>query len=178
VSFRPTKLAALAAVFATSAAIGQWEIEADPLAYGASGFSAHVARRLDHGAMRLQLGVFGADVPAWLHGEDDFDLRVRGVTAKVDYFPSGRGRGFFVGADADYSRLRYRLDQTREAVERNITGIGPRVGYRFEPSTRLYVTPWISIRYLLNADDVVISGRRFEVSDFAIFPTVHLGWQF
>src|SRR5690606_3646922 len=91
----------------TAPAAAQWEVEFDPLAYMVDGYSAHVARSADSSTMRLQLGVFGADVPEWLHGEDDFDLRVRGVTVKLDYFLSDDLRGFFVGIDADYSNLRY-----------------------------------------------------------------------
>jgi hypothetical protein len=171
-------MATLVAGLGATPAVAQWEAEADPLAYVVSGFSAHVARRVSGGVVRVQLGVFGADVPEWLHGEPDFDLRTRGVTFKADYFFAGKAIGAFVGVDADYSRLRYRLVETREAAERNLTGFGPRVGYRFEPGERLYVTPWVSLRYLFNSEDVVISERRVSQNNYAVFPTVHVGWRF
>ena len=47
-----------------AAAHAQWETEADPIAYALNGFSLHVARELPDGRDRLQVGVFGADVPA------------------------------------------------------------------------------------------------------------------
>lgn len=175
---RRVTVAALLAASTPAPLLAQWEAEADPLAYMVDGFSAHVARRVDDGRIRVQLGVFGADVPEWLHGEDDFDLRVRGVTVKVDYFFAGRTSGPFIGLDADYTKLRYSLEGSPETVERNLTGFGPRFGYRFEIGEHLYVTPWISVRYLFNAEDVVISGRQFSQDDYAVFPTVHLGWRF
>jgi hypothetical protein len=158
-------------------AAAQWEAEADPLAYAVNGYSAHLARQIDDGGMRVQLGVFGADVPEWLHGEDGWNLRARGVTLKVDFFFAGQATGIFIGLDADYSRLRYQLRRTRDASERNITGLGPRMGYRFEFGDRLYVTPWMSFRYLFNTRDVTLSGRRFRTDDHAIFLTIHLGWR-
>lgn len=162
----------------TASAAPRWEVEADPLAYIVNGFSAHVARNLGESRMRLQLGVFGADVPDWLHGEDDFDLRVRGVTMKVDYFLAERSRGLFIGMDADYSRLRYRLQETRVATQRNLLGVGPRAGYRLEIGQNLYATAWVSVRYLFNADDVTVSDKRFSQDRYAIFPAVHVGWRF
>jgi hypothetical protein len=178
VLLRRLAIIALLSALAPGPAAAQWEVESDPLAYAVNGFSAHLARQIDDGRMRVQLGVFGADVPGWLHGEDGWALRARGVTLKVDYFFAGRAGGMFIGLDADRSRLRYQLRRTREASERNVTGLGPRMGYRFEFGERLYVTPWISVRYLFNARDVTLSGRRFSNDDYAIFPTVHIGWRF
>lgn len=45
------------------------EIEADPAAYALEGYSAHLAHSLDEGRTRLQVGLFAADVPDWLHGK-------------------------------------------------------------------------------------------------------------
>ncbi|RFA25589.1 hypothetical protein CAI21_18880 [Alkalilimnicola ehrlichii] len=159
-------------------AAAQWELEADPFAYAVNGFSAHIAHQLYDGSMRVQLGVFGADVPEFFHGDDDFDLRVRGVTAKADYFFSGVTQGIFAGLDVDYSRTRYRLEETRETAHQNGWAVGPRIGYRFEFGNHFYVTPWVSLRYHINQDDIVISGQRYREDRYSIFPTVHLGWRF
>lgn len=140
-----------------------------------NGFSAHLARQIYDGKMRVQIGVFGADVPEWLHGQEDWDLRARGVTMKADYFFRGRAKGLFIGLDTDYSGLRYRLRVTRETSERNATGLVARTGYRFEIGDRFYVTPWMSVRYLCNS--VTLSGRRFSKDDYAISMTFHLGWR-
>lgn len=156
----------------------QWEVEADPFAYLVNGYSGHIARQILEGNVRLQAGVFAADVPSVFHGEDDFDLRVQGVTLKADYFFSGNTQAWFIGLDGDYTEVRYRLKVTRESTTRHISGFGPRTGYRFEFGDNIYVTPWISIRYLFNAKDVVISDNEFSEDNIAIFPTVHLGWRF
>ncbi|MCC5809667.1 MAG: hypothetical protein JJU06_04760 [Ectothiorhodospiraceae bacterium] len=156
----------------------QWELEADPFAYLVDGYSAHVAKVLGEGQWRLQLGAFGAEIPEWFHGDDDFELRTRGVTLKVDYFPSGGASGFFVGADADAQRVRYRLDETGQTRRQTLAALGPRIGYRFEFGQHLYVTPWVSVRYVFNADDVSIAGNRFREQSYTIFPTAHIGWRF
>lgn len=160
------------------AAHAQWEVETDPFVYLVDGYSAHLAYRLPLERFRLQLGVFGADVPEWLHGNDDFELRTRGTTLKVDYFFSSDMNGFFIGLDSEYSRSRYRLKETGETEYQEGVGLGPRVGYRFVYGENLYVTPWVSVRYLFNAEDVTIDDSRFESDRYSIFPTAHIGWRF
>jgi hypothetical protein len=85
---REHRLAVLAVALTTVpvAAHAQWEIEADPIAYGLKGFSGHLGRQVAGGAGRLQIGVLGADVPEAWHGNDGVTQRARGVTATADYF--------------------------------------------------------------------------------------------
>ena len=44
---------------------------------------------------------------------------------KIDYFPIRPLGGLFVGADSNYSRVRFELDQTHERRYRNLAGPGP-----------------------------------------------------
>ena len=156
----------------------RWEMETDPTAFALKGFSAHIGHPIFDGKLRLQLGGFGAETPEWIHGNRGFTENSRGATFKVDYFVLRPLFGLFVGADSNYSRVCYELDQNHERTYRNIGGLGPRVGYRFNAGQHFYVTPWISLDYQFNARDVTISGRTFRDSRVSVFPAVHLGWRF
>ena len=92
----------------------------------------------------------------------------------------------FLGEEATYCiggrfglrQLRKELDQTHERTYRNIVGLGPRVGYRFNLGKRLYIGPWVSVGYQFNAKDVTISGKMFHEDWYSLFPAAHLGWKF
>lgn len=171
--------AAASLLLIPAAAHAQWEVEADPIAYGLGGFSVHGARELPGGRERLQVGVFGADVPAAWLPNDAFTERARGVTVKFDYFLRDRPAGMFVGVDGDYSREDYGLKRTGASTSRNFFGLGPRIGYRFDVGRHFYVTPWFSAVYEFNVqDDVVLSGERFDQQKYSLFATVHAGWRF
>lgn len=156
----------------------QWEAEADPTAYALKGYSAHVGHPIFNGRSRLQIGAFGAETPGWINGNSSFTEDSRGVTLKFDYFPLRPLGGLFLGAESNYARVRYELNQTHERTYRNIVGLGPRVGYRFNFGKHLYVSPWVSVDYQFNAKDVTISRKIFHESRYSVFPAVHLGWRF
>jgi hypothetical protein len=137
----------------------------------------HVGHSIRDGRSRLQFGAFGAETPEWIHGNSGFTEDSRGVTFKVDYFPVRPLSGLFVGADSNDSWVRYELDQTHERTYRNIAGLGPRIGYRFNFGKYLYVSPWVSLDYQFNAKDVTISGKIFHETRYNVFPAVHLGWK-
>ncbi|MCH8542155.1 MAG: hypothetical protein LAT61_01170 [Alcanivorax sp.] len=160
------------------AASAHFEMEADPFAYLVNGHSIHAAYLFEGGHWRMQLGSFSADVPRWLHGNDRFEVDVSGVTFKVDYYTSGQGRGWFFGGDVDRTRARYRLRSSGEKASDVMAGFGPRAGYRFQMNENLFISPWISVRYLFNVDDIEISGQRYDQDRISIFPTVHIGWRF
>lgn len=162
----------------TFTAQAQWEVESDPTAYALKGFSAHVGHPIFDGRVRLQAGTFGAETPEWMHGNSGFTEYSSGGTFKIDCFPLRPVSGLFVGADSNYSRVRYELDQTHERAYRNLVGFGPRVGYRFNVGKHLYVSPWLSVDYQFNAKDVSISGKTFHEKEYSVFPAVHLGWRF
>lgn len=156
----------------------RWEVEADPTAYALKGFSAHVGRPVFDGRLRWQAGAFGAETPQWIHGNSGFTEDSRGGTFKIDYFPLRPLSGLFVGADSNYSRVRYELEETHERIHRNIIGLGPRVGYRFNVGQHLYLSPWASLDYQFNAKDISISAKTFHEKRYSVFPAVHVGWRF
>lgn len=153
---------------------GQVEVEADPIAYAANGFSLHVARVL--GSARLSVGTFGADVPEWMHGNDDWSFSVRGAGVKMDYLGS-RADGWFVGVDGGYMRMTY--GSGGESVKRDQVAAGMRGGYRLDIGrSGLYLAPWVGVSYGFGGGDVEIGDQRFDHSPITIFPTVHVGWRF
>lgn len=156
----------------------QWEVESDPTAYALNGFSAHVGHPVFDGRLRLQVGAFGAETPEWIHANSGFTEDSRGGTFKIDFFPLRPLSGLFVGADSNYSQVRYELEETHERTYRNMVGLGPRVGYRFNVGKHLYLSPWASLDYQFNAKDVSISGKTFHEKKYSLFPAVHVGWRF
>jgi hypothetical protein len=161
---------------APARAAAQVEIEIDPLAYAFNGFSLHAAKVL--GQVRVNVGTFGIDVPRFLHSNDDWDARMRGVGVKFDYLGQSID-GLFVGADAGYMRMKYSPEGDPRDVRRDEIGVGIRTGYRI-PIGRsgLYAAPWAGLQYTFNGDDVIVDGRAFERRQLVVFPTVHIGWRF
>jgi hypothetical protein len=156
----------------------QSEIEADPVAFALRGYSVHVGKVIQ-GENRLQVGTFGYEMPKFYGGNQQFTRRGNGVTIKYDRFLDGRTKGLFIGADADFTRTRYTLDATKERTYRNDFTIGPRIGYRFEIGSHLYITPWFACGYVFNSGTpVILSNQKFDRSSFGFFPTVHIGWRF
>lgn len=165
-------------VLLSATANAQWEAEVDPTAYALKGFSAHVGRPIFAGRLRLQAGAFGAETPEWIHGNSGFTEYSSGGTFKVDCFLLRPLSGLFVGLDSNYSRVRYELDQTHERRYRDMVGLGPRVGYRFDVGNHFYMSPWFSVDRQFNAKDVSISGKTFHEKEYSLFAAVHLGWRF
>jgi hypothetical protein len=158
------------------AAAAQVEVEADPLAYAAGGFSLHVAKVL--GPTRLNVGVFGADIPRWVHGNDGWDSTMRGVGLKWDYIRAGSD-GFFVGLEGGYMWMEYTRLSEGEGAKRDVVGLGMRAGYRFPLGERgLYIAPWAGVGYNFDGDAVVVGGEEFGRSRVMFFPTIHIGWRF
>ena len=57
-------------------------------------------------------------------------------------------------------------------------GLGVHVGYRIAIVDRLYATPWIGVGYQFGASDVMLGGATFKANPIAVFPAIHLGYQF
>jgi hypothetical protein len=159
-----------------SVATSQVEVEVDPIAYAASGFSLHVAKVL--GSVRLNVGTFGADVPSWFHGNEGWASTMRGAGVKLDHV-GATSTGFFVGVEGGYMRMDYRLLSEGETVKRDVVGVGVRGGYRLPLGGRgLYMAPWVGVGYNFDGPAVEVGGEEFERSPISIFPTVHIGWRF
>lgn len=163
---------------ATSRAAAQIEVESDPFAWVLSGFSLHGAAAL--GPVRLSVGTFGVDVPEFFHGNDDWDVVVRGGTVKLDWVGSSTD-GLFAGLDGQYARTRYTYTpETGEPrVNRDGVGLGVRGGYRLPlGGSGLFVVPWMSVSYSLDGRDVTVAAETFDRGRVTVFPTVHVGWRF
>lgn len=163
------------AAIAPSRGAAQVEVEVDPFAYALGGFSLHVAGFL--GSQRFSVGTFGIDVPRFLHGDDDWSVVMRGAGIKWDFLGADSD-GFFLGADANYMRMSYTLDEAARTEKQDEYTVGLRGGYRWPIGrSRFYLTPWIGVGYS-SGDDVTIEGSTFEHSPINVFPTVHVGWRF
>lgn len=154
-----------------------FDIDIDPIAYTLNGFSIHGGYTT--GAWRFDLGMFGLDIPEWLHGNENFEASFIGAGWKVDRFFKGHADGFFAGIEGNISRMDVTHKASNSDKDQVGTSIGIRGGYRWNPGLgKLFVTPWMSLGYNINSKDIVIEGDSFEATDFQLFPTVHIGWAF
>ncbi|MEX0662371.1 MAG: hypothetical protein WEA58_02700 [Balneolaceae bacterium] len=154
-----------------------FDIDVDPIAFALNGFSFHGGYIT--GAYRYDLGVFGLDIPEWLHGNENFSTSFVGAGWKVDRFLKGYADGFFAGIDGGISRLTVTHAATDTDKDRLQYMLGIRGGYRWHTGLgNLFVTPWLGLGYVLNAEDIEIEGDVFESSAFTPFPTIHIGWKF
>lgn len=172
------RLCALVPMLLASPTFANWDVELDPAAFFMHGASLHVARESNRGNIRVQLGFTGFHVPDSYHDQEGFDLRNRSLSFKVDYFFAGQTQGFFAGLDSDYAERRYRSQITLESEERKRGSLGPRIGYRWEVGDYWYVTPWVSVNYIIDANDIVINEQTFEQDSYDIRPAIHVGWRF
>lgn len=161
----------------TPVAAQQLDVEIDPIAYGLDGFSVHTAYGVN--GWRFDLGVYGLTLPEAIHGNEGLSAKFVGAGWKVDRFLKGGSEGAFVGIDGGVSRKEIGDVDTRETAHRVEYAMGGRIGYRWMTGLgNLYVTPWVGLGYVLNAEDVVLNGKVFENSAFQPFPTIHVGWRF
>lgn len=151
-----------------------FEVEIDPLAYFMKGYSLHGAVTFDRS--RVDLGVFGLEVPQAVHGNDNYKYSFTGFGLKYDIFGS-KLDGVFFGIDGGYVRGRFEHTPTGEVIYRDQFGIGPRIGYRFG-ADGLYISPWISVSYVFGGKEVKLGGETFQSPPIQIFPTVHIGYRF
>ncbi len=155
----------------------QFDIEIDPIAYALKGFSVHGGYLIE--AWRIDLGIYGLEIPEAVHGNDGFDSKFFGTGWKLDRFFKGQPDGFFVGVDGGVSRLQVTHQGSNQKANRIEYSLGVRIGYRWNTGlASLYITPWLGLGYTLNAKNLTVNGETFENSAFQPFPTVHVGWKF
>lgn len=152
------------------------DVEIDPTAYAASGYSLHAG--IGYRRLRVDLGAFALRLPELFHGNSDYTVRMNGYGIKVQYFVASEHRGGFVGADAAVTDVLSQLHGTDMARRQRLVGLGVELGWRFALPLGFYATPWLGVSYNFNAHDVTLQGKEFSLSPVVIFPAVHLGFCF
>jgi hypothetical protein len=151
------------------------EMDGDPAAFFVDGFSLHVAALGPW--HRIDFGCYAVDEPGFLHGNDGWNVELRGYEASWETFFSGDG-GLFAGLGAHLVIRTYALAGTGLAEERHQLLVGPHVGWRFWLGPHFYLEPWLALMYAYRGDAVTLAGKTFDDHPYAIFPTVYAGWRF
>ncbi len=153
------------------------DFEIDPIAFALQGFSLHSGIRLHH--FRIDLGVFGLQMPKALTNNDRFRTRFAGFGAKLDYRFFGAGDGPFVGIDFGAARVSAVHESSSLSESHYEFTVAARVGYEFDIYRGFYVVPWVSLGYRIGGRDVTVAGDTLAGSSaLSVFPTVHLGYRF
>jgi hypothetical protein len=165
-------------VIDTKGSIAQgFEVEADPLAYLLKGWSIHTGYSIE--SWRFSLGTFGIDLPESIHGNEGFDSYMKGAGVSSDFFFSRYTEGLFIGANTGF--MHFKIKNTDDGATATLIAYNPglRVGYRWNTGLgRLYVTPWFSLNYILNAKTLNVGNSTYTMNTWQPFPTVHIGWRF
>lgn len=152
------------------------DLETDPLAFAMGGYSLHVGIGWER--LRLDLGAFAMDLPAFVHGNDGFDSSFDGFGFKLQYFLFDDQRGGFVGAGAGVNRTLIERKGTELAAAGTEFTVGANLGWRFDLPAGFYATPWIGFDYAFADRNTSVGGETYEQGRWTIFPTVHVGYQF
>jgi len=152
------------------------DVEVDPTAYVFSGYSVHAG--VGWKQLRLDLGVYAMDLPAFLHGNEGWDASFDGIGAKLQWFPFAEQRGMFVDVSAGVSRRTATVIETGSAQRDTIGGLGIDAGYRISLPYNLYITPWAGVSYDLADTNVMLDGKAFTKSRVTPFAAVHVGYRF
>lgn len=166
-----------AAAQAPSAPSAPWlDIEVDPLAFAANGYSVHGGVRVGH--LRVDVGAFGMAVPDFLLGSDDFDVRFGGFGVKLDYHFNQDVGGPFFGIAASRASNAVVHSATDAHTEQFVHELSVRVGYEFDLLAGIYVAPWISVGHMFGSDAVTVAGDTLDGQPaVTLFPTVHVGYR-
>jgi len=151
-------------------------IEVDPIAYALKGYSLHGGVEMD--GFRFQIGAFGLDIPESTSNNQNYKLRQTGVGFKIDYFGDD-DKGAFVGIEYGATKVVYTLASTTFTDTRPANLAGIRIGYKYVNKSGFYVIPWVGIdKNISDTSPINPRGEIYNISEYLIFPTVHLGVQF
>ncbi len=152
------------------------DAETDPTAFIMSGYSLHVG--LGWKRARLDLGGYGMDLPAFVHGNKGLDASFYGAGAKLHYFLLAEQTGPFLGIDGGVMRLNIRSTDTDASAGATQVAVGVNAGYRIMLPAGLYATPWVGVGYTLNSRDIAVGAQTFKSIPVTFFPAIHIGYRF
>ena len=151
-------------------------VESDPIAFALDGHSIHFGIEADR--IRFQVGSFGATLPESFKDNNKFDVELSGYGIKLDYFWDKAGSAF-IGMTYSRSEKEYTHATTNLSESRDSNLLGVRVGYKYRINEIFYVMPWVGVaKNLSDTSAIQLSGDRYDVDEWSVFPTVHLGIQF
>lgn len=151
-------------------------VESDPIAFAFSGHSIHAGLETDR--FRLQIGSFGTNLPDSFKDSEKFEVSFTGYGVKLDYFKDKEG-GMFVGMTYSITEYEFEHIATQVNEVRDSNSLGLRLGYKYRLTDNFYVTPWIGVsKNLSDRSTIQLSGDDYQLDDWTIFPTIHLGYQF
>jgi hypothetical protein len=149
------------------------DVEIDPIAFAFAGHSLHVG--LGWRRFRLDLGTFAADVPEFLHEEDDLDIRVDGFGSKLDAYWRTDRTGPFAGIEVNASQSGVTDTRTGIFDRQAQLSAGVRLGWRIPLPASFYATPWVGFDVSTGSGDRHVGARTYQQSAFSVFPTIHVG---
>ncbi len=169
------------------------DIEADPLGYILSGYSAHLG--FNKGISRWNIGFVGFEYPENTNDNKGVKARTNGISLKWDYI-NPKLKGFYFGPQSDISQLKLTaIEDKVQTKTLNQATLGLRVGYRLmfgskkgdmkymfnkrEPVEKgFYLNLWAAYIFNPTAEDVKLGALTYKIPGQVFFPTVHLGWRF
>ena len=165
----------IATLFTTQAQADLY-LEADPITYGLNGHSLHLG--IQGGGFRFQIGAFNAEYPDSFKDNENFDVTQGGYGFKIDYYGKNP-EGGFIGIEYGATTAKYQLKTGGEEIEQDVRLLGIRTGYKMKIGKSLYVMPWIGVdKNLSDTEPVSIGSEEYQVSEWVVFPTVHVGFYF
>lgn len=168
----------ISAVFLTamvsSSGFSQVYVEVDPLAYAMKGYSLHTGYFFS--STKLDVGMFGLEIPQSVHGNNDFTITMGGFGTKF-HFTGGTDGGWFAGIGGGYTKTTY--SALGGSTSRNRFSLGVEGGYRYQfENMGLYIQPWLGIDHTFSDKKTTVNGKVFEEDEVSFFPTIHIGWKF
>lgn len=153
------------------------DLKVEPLSYVFGGAGGHIGYQV--GDWKYEVEAFGLEVPQSLHGNDPFEVSLRGAELHVEHFFGEDLQGFYVGPEAGVVRREVIHSASGGTEEGTLYSLGVRGGYRWYTGLgNLYLSPVVGISYTLNSESVTVAGDTFETAPVGPWGTVGLGWSF
>lgn len=160
----------------------QFEIETDLGILSQGGYEITFGNNWRH--LGIHLSHNRADVPEFIHNQDNFLQTSTSLEIMIDYFLRADNQGWFAGPVFLHTEDEIAYEPTGNSLHQDYLYFGARVGYRWLPfrnqrqlNKGLMLTVFFQPMFN-TADDLRISGQTFEYRNFSPFGSLHLGWKF